>query len=160
MRKIGDVSGSQADAQGEFTAGDPSQDIPPTYVMAAWLNMLQREGIAAIQRLGLDRDEADDGQLAQAMAKILGRTHDGDPNGALAADVLYERAWDTSPSMPVLYVATAADGTAEGTTWQPVGDLLAKAPASGRPHGSALATFSDTQRLTKDADGVLILEDY
>ena len=160
MLKIGDIAGSQADAQDEFTAGDPSQDIDPTYVMARWLNMIQREGINAIQLLGLTRDEADDGQLAEAMEKILGRTYAGDLNGNVAADVVYERVWDTSPSLPVLYVATAADGTTGGTTWTPAGDLLAKAPASGAPHGSALATFSDTKRFTTDANGQLYLEDY
>ena len=88
-------------------------------------------------------------------------TNSGDPNGAVAARWPYDLCWDTSVSPAIPYVATVTDGTVGGTTWTPLPEALAKAPAStAQPHGTALATFSDAKRLTRDADGVLKLEDY
>ncbi|SFD68202.1 Phage tail-collar fibre protein [Thiohalospira halophila DSM 15071] len=91
-------------------------------------------------------------------ADTLRRESTGDPNGNLAADRLYEAAWDTSTATPVLYLSTEADGTVDGTTWTPAADLWAALSASGA--GSALATFSDAKRFTRDADGQIYLEDY
>lgn len=54
-------------------------------------------------------------------ADTLRRRVSGDPNGQIAADRLYEAAWDYSAAPEVLYIATAADGTTGGTTWTPAG---------------------------------------
>ncbi|POZ13457.1 phage tail protein, partial [Lelliottia aquatilis] len=42
MQKIGS-STTTADENDEFTDGDPQTQVPCTWVMAAWLNTLQRE---------------------------------------------------------------------------------------------------------------------
>jgi hypothetical protein len=72
-------------------------------------------------------------------------TYAGDPNGNLAAEYEGQVAYDTTTTPWTEYVATAADGTTSGTTWEAQ---------------TAKATFAATQYLTTDADGVLMLEDY
>lgn len=115
---------STADDQGQFTEGDPSAGVEPTEVTQEWLNQLQEEAIEILKNMGLSPESADWTQLWQALLKIYGRTYSGNPNGNLAADVLRERAWDTSVSPAALYIATAADGTTGGTTWTPAADLI------------------------------------
>jgi len=46
------------------------------------------------------------------------QTYAGDPNGTLAADFTGQIAFDTSTTPWTRYVATAADGTVAGTSWQ------------------------------------------
>lgn len=62
-------------------------------------------------------------RLAQSPL-LRGKENDGDPNGSVAADRLYERCWDTSKTPAVLYFATAAGGTVGSTTWKPAADIV------------------------------------
>ena len=71
MQKIGD-STPTADENGEFTDGDPQKQITCTWIMAAWLNTLQREMIKVVQEGGLVLDPNDDTQLYQAIEKLIG----------------------------------------------------------------------------------------
>ncbi|ULH10796.1 pyocin knob domain-containing protein [Serratia marcescens] len=71
MQKIGDTT-KTADSNGEFTDGDPQKQIPPTWIMAAWLNTLQREVIKVVQEGGLTLNPKDDTQLYQAIEKLVG----------------------------------------------------------------------------------------
>ncbi|WP_111745639.1 phage tail protein [Salinisphaera orenii] len=77
-----------------------------------------------------------------ASSRVLGQTHNGDPNGAVAADYVFELCWDTSASPPISFYATAADGTAAGTTWQRL--FAAFAGDTGQSFSVADAT-QDTQ---------------
>ncbi|MBK1725719.1 phage tail protein [Halorhodospira neutriphila] len=90
----------------------------------------------------------DEALLLGIRADTQRRESDGDPNGTLAAERLYEVAWDTSGATPVLYVATAADGTVDGTTWTPDGDVT---PYKDRETG-------ERYRIAI-VDGVMMLEE-
>lgn len=117
MDKIGAYTNT-ANGNDEFTEGDISQDTPATEVDGGWLNAIQRELVKVIEEMGLALSTGDDTLLWQTIEGVYGKTHAGDPNGNVAANVLRERCWDTSVSPPALYVATAADGTVGGTTWE------------------------------------------
>ncbi len=71
MQKIGDTT-KTADSNGEFTDGDPQQQIPCTWLMAAWLNTVQREIIKVVEKGGLTLDPNDDTQLFQAIETLMG----------------------------------------------------------------------------------------
>lgn len=143
MDKIGAYTNT-ADASDEFTEGDPSTGTPATEVDGGWLNAVQRELVKVIQQMGLTLSDADDTLLWQAVQAIYGKTHAGDPNGNVAANVVRERCWDTSTSPPTLYIATAADGTTGGTTWTRFTDLLRAASTTQRGVVE-LATNAETQ---------------
>lgn len=117
MDKIGAYTNT-ADANDEFTEGDPSLAIEATEVDGGWLNAIQREIIKVIEEMGLSLNTGDDTLLWQAFEGVYGKTHNGDPNGNVAANVLREVAWDISSDPPALYISTAADGTVGGTTWE------------------------------------------
>lgn len=62
MQKIGDIAGSQANAQGEFVEPDSHQ--PGTIIKATWLNTMQREYVATLKDFGGTLDPNNDGQIA------------------------------------------------------------------------------------------------
>ncbi|MGO3395351.1 MAG: pyocin knob domain-containing protein, partial [Serratia proteamaculans] len=90
MQKIGNTTNT-ADKNGEFTDGDPQKQISCTWIMAAWLNTLQRELIKVVQEGGLTLDPNDDTQLYKAIEKLMGtavsgvvrsvNTHEPDASG-------------------------------------------------------------------------------
>ncbi|MGJ3448784.1 hypothetical protein AAIR21_26210, partial [Enterobacter sp. PTB] len=76
MQKIGS-STNTADANGEFTDGDPQKQIPCTWVMSAWLNTLQRELVHLCEEAGITIDPNDDTQVYQAIQGLLKVKFDG-----------------------------------------------------------------------------------
>lgn len=70
MQKIGS-STSTADEHGEFTDGDPQREISCTWVMAAWLNTLQRELVHLCEEAGITLDPKDDTQVYKAISALL-----------------------------------------------------------------------------------------
>ena len=70
MQKIGS-STTTADENGEFTDGDPQREISCTWVMAAWLNTLQRELVHLCEEAGIPLDPADDTQVYKAISALL-----------------------------------------------------------------------------------------
>lgn len=76
MQKIGNTTNT-ADKNGEFTDGDPQKQISCTWIMAAWLNTLQRELIKVVQEGGLTLDPNDDTQLYKAIEKLMGIAVEG-----------------------------------------------------------------------------------
>lgn len=77
MQKIGH-STPTANAEGEFSEGNPSAGVEPTWLTAKWHNSIQRELIAVVQGAGLVLDPARDNQLLDAL-KILNRLTMGAP---------------------------------------------------------------------------------
>lgn len=69
MQKIGN-STPTANAAGEFTEGNPSAGVEPTWLTAAWHNAIQRELIAVVQGGGLALDPNDDAQVLSAIRNI------------------------------------------------------------------------------------------
>ncbi|MFZ4170915.1 hypothetical protein ACEV60_19965 [Enterobacter ludwigii] len=76
MQKIGS-STTTADENGEFTDGDPQTQVPCTWVMAAWLNTLQRELVHLCEEAGITIDPEDDTQVYQAIAQLLNTSTEG-----------------------------------------------------------------------------------
>lgn len=83
MQKIGS-STNTADANGEFTEGDPQTQIPCTWVTAAWLNTLQRELVHLCEEAGIAIDPHDDTQIYQAIQELLKVKFDGLGTAAFA----------------------------------------------------------------------------
>lgn len=65
-----DSAGSTID--NKYTNGDPNLAIPATVVDASWLNAVQEEIALLIEAAGLTLNPADDTQLQQALAILLG----------------------------------------------------------------------------------------
>lgn len=76
MQKIGS-STITADENDEFTDGDPQTQVPCTWVMAAWLNTLQRELVHLCEEAGITIDPEDDTQVYQAIAQLLNTSTEG-----------------------------------------------------------------------------------
>lgn len=76
MQKIGS-STTTADENGEFTDGDPQTQVPCTWVMAAWLNTLQRELVHLCEEAGITINPEDDTQVYQAIAQLLNTSTEG-----------------------------------------------------------------------------------
>lgn len=76
MQKIGS-STTTADENDEFTDGDPQTQVPCTWVMAAWLNTLQRELVHLCEEAGITIDPEDDTQVYQAIAQLLNTSTEG-----------------------------------------------------------------------------------
>ena len=70
MQKIGHISHSHADPNGEFTEGNLPKGVAPTILRAAWLNTVQRELVAIIENLGGVLTPDQDDQLYQAINPI------------------------------------------------------------------------------------------
>ena len=69
MQKIGESTAS-ANAQGEFTEGNPGSGVAATLLKAAWLNAVQRELVHVVEGAGLTLDAADDSQILKAIQAI------------------------------------------------------------------------------------------
>jgi len=69
MQKIG-ASTASANAQGEFTEGNPGAGVAATLLKAAWLNAVQRELVHLVEGAGLLLDDADDSQILKAIKVI------------------------------------------------------------------------------------------
>lgn len=78
MKKIGDVVGSNADANGEWTEGDPQTGVLATLLKGAYLNTLQRELVAIAEHNGGALDPANDKQIIDAVRLI------GQPAGSVS----------------------------------------------------------------------------
>lgn len=73
MQKIGD-STSTANADGEYTEGDPGAGVVATLIKAEWLNAIQRELIAVVQGAGLAPDKAKFDQVLTAIRTLNRQT--------------------------------------------------------------------------------------
>ena len=65
-----DSAGSTVD--NKYTNGDPNLTIPATVVDASWLNAVQEEIALFIEAQGITLNPADNTQLQQAIASVLG----------------------------------------------------------------------------------------
>ncbi|WP_420866246.1 hypothetical protein [Lelliottia aquatilis] len=70
-------STTTADENDEFTDGDPQTQVPCTWVMAAWLNTLQRELVHLCEEAGITIDPEDDTQVYQAITQLLNTSTEG-----------------------------------------------------------------------------------
>ncbi|MHA0949577.1 pyocin knob domain-containing protein [Enterobacter ludwigii] len=100
MQKIGS-STNTADANGEFTDGDPQTQIPCTWVMAAWLNTLQRELVNLCEEAGITIDPNDDTQVYQAIQALLRVKFDGLGTAAFN-DIVTSMTDTTAGRVPVV----------------------------------------------------------
>jgi hypothetical protein len=69
MQKISD-STSTANADGEYTEGNPGAGVDATLIKARWLNTIQRELINLIAGAGIPLDGADDSQALKAVSRL------------------------------------------------------------------------------------------
>ena len=135
MQKIGD-STTTANADGEFTNGNPAAGIESTLIKAEWMNTIQRELIAVVRGGGLELDKSRDDQLLQAIY-LLGQAGDGnvgvDTGAANAYIVSYTPAVKAlKDGMTLRFKAKTANSGA--STFSPNG-LPAK-PILGLAHGA------------------------
>ncbi|WP_273803685.1 pyocin knob domain-containing protein [Providencia rettgeri] len=70
MKKIGDIT-ITADNNGEFTDGNVAAGTPPTQLMAAWFNSVQREILNVLTMAGIPQSATKEDQLAEAITKIV-----------------------------------------------------------------------------------------
>ncbi|EHJ8971189.1 hypothetical protein G6S35_003140 [Salmonella enterica] len=70
MKKIGDITPT-ADKNGEFTDGNVSQYIPPTLLLAAWFNAVQRELCNVVGFDGTGTDGGNDSQVLEAVKRLI-----------------------------------------------------------------------------------------
>ena len=70
MKKIGDITNT-ADKNGEFTDGNVAAGTPPTQLMAAWFNSVQREILNVLAKAGIPQSAAKEDQLAEAIIQII-----------------------------------------------------------------------------------------
>ncbi len=70
MKKIGDITNT-ADKNGEFTDGNVAAGTPPTQLMGAWFNSVQREILNVLAKAGIPQSAAKEDQLAEAITKIV-----------------------------------------------------------------------------------------
>lgn len=71
MKKIGDITNT-ADKNGEFTDGNVAAGTPPTQLMAAWFNSVQREILNVLAKAGIPQSATKEDQLAEAIIQIIG----------------------------------------------------------------------------------------
>ncbi|MEY0594853.1 hypothetical protein AB7309_15640 [Providencia manganoxydans] len=70
MKKIGDVT-STADENGEFTDGNVAAGTPPTQLMGAWFNSVQREVLNVLAKAGIPQSATKEDQLSEAITKLI-----------------------------------------------------------------------------------------
>lgn len=70
MKKIGDIT-STADKNGEFTDGNVAAGTPPTQLMGAWFNSVQREILNVLAKAGISQSATEEDQLAKAISKLI-----------------------------------------------------------------------------------------
>ena len=71
MKKIGDITNT-ADKNGEFTDGNVAAGTPPTQLMGAWFNSVQREILNVLVKAGIPQSAAKEDQLTVAIEKLIG----------------------------------------------------------------------------------------
>lgn len=79
MKKIGDIT-STADINGEFTDGNVAAGTPPTQLMGAWFNSVQREILNVLAQAGVLQSATKEDQLAEAIITLISRA-DYQPSG-------------------------------------------------------------------------------
>ncbi|EMF4353464.1 hypothetical protein AAEZ94_001388 [Providencia rettgeri] len=70
MKKIGDITNT-ADKNGEFTDGNVAAGTPPTQLMGAWFNSVQREILNVLAKAGIPQSATKEDQLAEAIIQII-----------------------------------------------------------------------------------------
>ncbi|MDD9340290.1 MAG: phage tail protein [Providencia heimbachae] len=70
MKKIGDITNT-ADKNGEFTDGNVAAGTPPTQLMGAWFNSVQREILSVLAKAGVPQSATKEDQLAEAITKMV-----------------------------------------------------------------------------------------
>ena len=70
MQKIG-ASTDTADSNGEYTEGSAAQGIYPTLLSAEWLNTIQRELVAVVEKSGFTLDSDKDDQVFTAIMTMI-----------------------------------------------------------------------------------------
>lgn len=70
MKKIGDITNT-ADKNGEFTDGNVAAGTPPTQLMGAWFNSVQREILNVLAKAGIPQSATKEDQLAEAITKMV-----------------------------------------------------------------------------------------
>ncbi|MCG9527869.1 phage tail protein [Providencia rettgeri] len=70
MKKIGDITNT-ADKNGEFTDGNVAAGTPPTQLMGAWFNSVQREILNVLAKAGIPQSATKEDQLAEAITKLV-----------------------------------------------------------------------------------------
>nr|WP_275076681.1 hypothetical protein [Providencia rettgeri] len=70
MKKIGDITNT-ADKNGEFTDGNVAAGTPPTQLMGAWFNSVQREILNVLTKAGVPQSATKEDQLAEAITKMV-----------------------------------------------------------------------------------------
>lgn len=70
MKKIGDITNT-ADKNGEFTDGNVAAGTPPTQLMGAWFNSVQREILNVLAKAGVPQSATKEDQLAEAITKLV-----------------------------------------------------------------------------------------
>lgn len=70
MKKIGDITNT-ADKNGEFTDGNVAAGTPPTQLMGAWFNSVQREILNVLVKAGVPQSATKEDQLAEAITKMI-----------------------------------------------------------------------------------------
>ncbi|MGO2334282.1 phage tail protein [Providencia sp.] len=71
MKKIGDITNT-ADKNGEFTDGNVAAGTPPTQLMGAWFNSVQREILNVLVKAGIPQSATKEDQLTAAIEKLIG----------------------------------------------------------------------------------------
>ncbi|MEY0015222.1 hypothetical protein AB7W42_10210 [Providencia rettgeri] len=80
MKKIGDITNT-ADKNGEFTDGNVAAGTPPTQLMGAWFNSVQREILNVLTKAGVPQSATKEDQLAEAISTLINRA-DYQPSGS------------------------------------------------------------------------------
>ncbi len=70
MKKIGDITNT-ADKNGEFTDGNVAAGTPPTQLMGAWFNSVQREILNVLAKAGIPQSATKEDQLAEAITEMV-----------------------------------------------------------------------------------------
>lgn len=121
MKKIGDVAGSNADVNGEWTAGNPQGGIPATILMAEYLNTVQRELVEIAQHNGGTLDPNNDAQLVNAIRLI------GQPAGSVSLMGQIEKGVGDTLNLPEGQVNIGGNGLGfvllAQTNWDPTATL-------------------------------------
>ncbi|WP_409277611.1 phage baseplate protein [Providencia rustigianii] len=103
MKKIGDITNT-ADKNGEFTDGNVAAGTPPTQLMGAWFNSVQREILNVLAKAGIPQSATKEDQLAEAIIQIIS-------NGKYASTTYVDNGLNTK-----LNTSSIAQATGTSTT--------------------------------------------
>lgn len=99
---------------GEFTDGDPLNDIPRSLLRASWLNMVQRELLQLVSDAGIVPSEEDFQQVSQAVARIahgLNVQTTQNLNGIHQQGKHFLAGWHAGPIIPGIYTIGSQPAT-------------------------------------------------